>query len=100
MDWLDILAVQGTLKSLLQYHSLKASIIWHSAFFTVQLSHAHMTTGKTTALTIWTFVSKVMSLLFNTLSKFHSFSSKEQVSFNFMAAVTICSDFEAQELES
>ena len=79
MDWLDLLAVQGTLKSL-QHHSSKASVLWHSAFFMVQLSCPYMTTGKTTALTIWTFVSKVMSLLFNTLSKFHSFSSKEQVS--------------------
>ena len=64
MDWLDLLAVQGTLKSLLQHHSLKASILQHSAFFTVQLSHPYMTTGKTIALTRWTFVGKVMSLLF------------------------------------
>ena len=63
MDWLDLLAVQETLKSLLQHHSSKASILWHSAFFTVQLSHPYMTTGKTTALTRWTFVGKVMSLL-------------------------------------
>ena len=69
MDWLDLLAVQGTLKSLLQHHSSKASIPWHSAFFTVQLSHPYMTTGKTIALTRWTFVGKVMSLLFNTLSR-------------------------------
>ena len=68
MDWLDLLAVQGTLKSLLQHHSSKASILWHSAFFTVQLSHPYMTTGKTTALTRPTFVGKVMSLLFNVLS--------------------------------
>ena len=68
MDWLDLLAVQGTLKSLLQHHSSKASILWQSAFFTVQLSHPYMTTGKTTALTRWTFVGKVMSLLFNMLS--------------------------------
>ena len=68
MDWLYLLAVQGTLKSLLQYHSWKASIFWHSAFFTVQLSHPYMTTGKTIALTRRTFVSKVMSLLFNMLS--------------------------------
>ena len=67
MDWLDLLAVQGTLKSLLQHHSSKASILWHSAFFTVQLSHPYMTTGKTTALTRQTFVGKVMSLLFNML---------------------------------
>ena len=62
MDWLDLLAVQGTLKSLLQHHSSKASILRHSAFFTVQLSHPYMTTGKTRALTRWTFVGKVMSL--------------------------------------
>ena len=69
MDCLDLLAVQGTLKSLLQHHSSKASIIQHSAFFIVQLSHSYMTTGKTTALTRWTFVGKVMSLLFHTLSR-------------------------------
>ena len=69
MDWLDLLAVQGTLKSFLQHHSLKASILWCSAFFMVQLSHPYLTTGKTTALTRWTFVGKVMSLLFNTLSR-------------------------------
>ena len=69
MDWLDLLAVQGTLKSLLQYHSSKASILWHSAFFTVQLSYPYMTTGKTIALTRWTFVSKVTSLLFHMLSR-------------------------------
>ena len=69
MDWLDLLAVQGTLKSLLQHHSSKASILWHSAFFIVQLSHPYMTTGKAIALTRWTFVDKVMSLLFNTLSR-------------------------------
>ena len=70
MDWLDLLAIQGTLKSLLQHHSSKASILWCSAFFTVQLSHPYMTTGKTVALTRWTFVGKVMSLLFNILSRF------------------------------
>ena len=69
LDWLDLLAVQGTLKSLLQHHSSKASIFWHSAFFTVQLSHPYMTTGKTIALTRQTFVGKVMSLLLNMLSK-------------------------------
>ena len=69
MDWLDLLAVQGTLKSLLQHHSSKASILLHSAFFTVQLSHPHMITGKTIALTRWTFVGKVMALLFNMLSR-------------------------------
>ena len=67
MDWLDLLAVQGTLKSLLQHHSSKASVLRHSAFFTVQLSHPYMTTGKTIALTRWTFVGKVISLLFNML---------------------------------
>ena len=69
MDWLDLLAVQGTHKSLLQHHSSKASILWHSAFFTVQLSYPYMTTGKTIALTTRTFVGKVMSLLFNMLSR-------------------------------
>ena len=69
MDWLDILAVQGTLKSLPQHHSSKASILWCSAFFIVQLSHPYMTTGKTIALTRWIFVDKVMSLLFNMLSR-------------------------------
>ena len=69
MDWLDLLAVQGTLKSLLQHHSSKASIAQCSAFFTVQLSHLYMTTGKIIALTKWTFVGKVMSLLFNVLSR-------------------------------
>ena len=69
MDWLDLLAVQGILKSLLQHHSSKASILWHSAFFMVQVSQPYMTTGKTIALTRWTFVGKVISLLFNMLSK-------------------------------
>ena len=69
MDWLDLLAVQGTLKSLLKHHSSNASILWHSAFFTVQLSHPYMATGKTIALTRQTFVSKIMSLLFNMLSR-------------------------------
>ena len=69
IDWLDLLAVQGTLKSLLQHHSLKASILLCSAFFIAQLSHPHITTGKAIALTRWTFVSKVMSLLFNMLSR-------------------------------
>ena len=68
MDWLDLLAIQGTVKSLLQHHSSKASILWCSAFFIVQLSHPYMTPGKTIALTRWTFVGKVMSLLFNMLS--------------------------------
>ena len=69
MDWLDLLAVQETLKSLLQHRSSKASILWHSAFFTVQLSHPYMTTGKTIALTRWTFIGKVMSLLLNMLGR-------------------------------
>ena len=69
MDWLDLLAVQKTLKSLFQHHSSKASILWHSAFFIVQISHPYMTTGKTLALTRRTYVGKVMSLLFNMLSR-------------------------------
>ena len=97
-DWLDLLVVQGTLKSLPQHHSSKASILQRSAFFTVQLSHPYMTTGKTIALTRRTLVSKVMFLLFNMQSRWgHNFSSKEQTSFNFMAAVTICSDFGAPQ---
>ena len=70
IDWFDLLAVQETLKSLLQHRNSKGSVLWHSAFFIVQLSHPYMTTEKTTALTIWTFVRKVMSLLFNMLSRF------------------------------
>ena len=70
IHWLDLLAVQGTFKSLLQHHSSKASVLWHSAFFMVQLSHPYMTTGKNIALTLWTFVGKVMSLPFNMLSRF------------------------------
>ena len=77
IDWLALLAVQGTLKSLLQYHSLKASILWHSAFFAVQFSHPDMTTGKIIPLTIWTLVSKVMSLLFKCCLGLSYFSSKE-----------------------
>ena len=75
MDWLDLLAVQGTLKSLLQHHSSKASILQRSAFFIVQFSHPYTTTGKTIALTRWTFVDKVMSLLFNMLSEKRSKSN-------------------------
>ena len=98
MDWLDLLAVQGTLKSLLQYHSSKASILQHSAFFTVQLSHPYMITEETIALTRWTFVVKVMSLLFNMLPRLvRAFLPRSKVAFNFMAAITICSDFGAQE---
>ena len=96
IDWFDLLAVQGTLTSLLQHHSLKASILQHSVFFIVQLSHPFMTTGKTIALTRWAFVGKAMSLLFNTLSRFViTFLPRGQTSFNIMAAVTICSDFGA-----
>ena len=96
MDWLDLLAAQETLKCLLQNHSSKAAILQHSAFFIVQLSHPYMTTGKAIALTEWTFVGKVMSLLFNMLSEFVIVGfSKEQAFFYFMPAVTICSDFEA-----
>ena len=73
IDWLDILAVQGTLKSLLQHHNSKASILWHSAFFIVQFSYPYMTTGKTIALTRWTFVSKVMSLLTPKVRKIDAF---------------------------
>ena len=72
MDWFDFLAVQGTLKSLLQHHSSKTSILWHSAFFIVQLLHPYMTTGKTIALTNWTFIGKVVSQLLNMLSRFVS----------------------------
>ena len=100
MDWLDLLAVQGTLKSLLQHHSSKPSIFRHSAFFTVQLSHPYMTTGKTIALTRRNFVGKVMSLLFNMLSKLViTFLPRNKLSFNFMAAITICSDFGAPKNE-
>ena len=87
IDWFDLLAVQGTLKSLLQPHSSKASILRHSAFFMVQLSHPYVIIGKPIALITWTFVGKVMFLLFNMLSRFFSYSSKEQASLNFMAAV-------------
>ena len=97
MYWLDLLAVQGTLKSLLQHHSSKASILRCSAFFTVQLLHPYMTTGKTIALTRWTFVGKVMSLFLICCLVGHSLSSKEQASFNFMVAVTICSDLGAPQ---
>ena len=98
MNWLDLCAVQGTLRSLLQHHSSKASILQRSAFFTVQLSHPYMTTGKTIALTRWSFVGKVMSLLLNMLSRLViTFLLRSKESFNFMAAVTICSDFGAQK---
>ena len=93
MDWLDLLAVQGTLKNLLQHHSSKASILWRSAFFIVQLSDPYMTTGKTIALTRWTFVGKVTSLLFNMLSRLVITFLPRSRHLNFMGAVTICSDF-------
>ena len=95
MDWLDLLAVQGTLKSLLQHHGLKTSVFCCSAFFTVQLSHPYMTTGKTIALTRGTFVDKVMSLLFNMLSRLVITFLPRSKCLNFMAAVTIFSDFGA-----
>ena len=95
IDWLDLLEVQGTLKSLLQHHSSKASILWRSAFFIVQLSHPYMTPGKTIALTEWTFVGKVMSLLFNMLSRLVITFLPKSKCLNFLAAVTICSDFGA-----
>ena len=95
IDWLDVLAVQGTLKSLIQHHSSKGSILRCSAFFIVQLSHPYRTTGKTIALTRRTFVGKVMSLLFNMLSRLVIASLPRKVSLNFMAAITICSDFGA-----
>ena len=98
MDWLDLLAVQGTLKSLLQHHSSKASILQHSAFFIVQLSHPYMTTGKTIALTRWNFVGKVMSLLFNMLSRLvKTFLPRSKHFLISWLQVTICSDFGAQK---
>ena len=96
MDWFDLLALQGTLKSLLQHHSSKASVLLHSDFFAVHLSHLYMTTGKTIALTMPTFVHKVMSLLFNALSSFViAFLPKSKQLLKFTAIVTICSDFGA-----
>ena len=97
MDWLDLLPVQGTLKSLLQHHSSKACIFQHSAFCMIQLSHPYMATGKTIALTMCTFVGKLMSLLFNTLSRSVIAFLPRIKCLNSMAAVTICSDFGAQE---
>ena len=98
IDCFDLLAVQGTLKSLLQHHSSKASILQCSGFFIVQLSHPFMTTEKTIALTSLTFVGKGMSLLFDMLSRFlMTLFSKGQASFNFMAEVTICNNFGTQE---
>ena len=97
--WLDLLKVQGILNCLLQHHYLNASVLQHPSFFMVQLPHPHMTIGKTIALTIWTFVSKMMSAFCLGLPRFvcSSFSSKEQESFDFVAVVTVCSDFGAQE---
>ena len=97
IDWFDLLVVQGTLKSLLQHHSSKASILQCSAFFMVQLSRSYMTTGKTVALTTRTFVTKVMSLLFNMMCRFVVAFLLSSKCLNFMAAVTVCSDFGAQE---
>ena len=100
LGWTGLISLQsqGLAKSLLQHRSSKASIVQCSAFFTFQLSHPYMTTGKTIALTIWTFVSEVVSLLFNTLPRLVNFPSKEQVSVNFTAAVTIHGDFGAQQM--
>ena len=97
MDWLDLLAVQGTLKSLLQHHTSKASILRCSAFFIVQLSYPYMTTGKTVALTRQTFVGKVMSLLLNMLSRLVITFLPGSKHLNFMAAVTVYSDFGAPQ---
>ena len=97
IDWFDLLAVQGILKCLLQHHNLKASILRCSAFFMVQLSHPYMTTGKTIALTRRTFVGKVMSLLFNKLSRLVIAFLSRSKRLNFMAEVTICSDSGVQE---
>ena len=97
IDWFDLLAGQGTLKGLLQHHNSEASILRHSAFLMVQLSHPYMTTGKTKALTRRTFVDKVMSLLFNMLSRLVIAFLPKSKHLNFVAAVTICSNFGAQE---
>ena len=107
VDWFDPLAFQGSVKSLLQHHSLKVSILWHYAFFMVQFSQLYMATGKTIALTIRTFVGKVMPLLFNTLSTFviaflprnnHLLFSWCLISWYLLiTAVTICSNFRTQE---
>ena len=99
MDWLDILAVQGTLKSLFQHHSSKPSILWHSAFYTVQLSHPYMTTEKTIAFTRRTFDGKVMSLLLNMLSRLVITFIPRNKCLNFMAAISIFSDFGANKNE-
>ena len=98
IDWFDLLAVQGTLKSFLYHHTSKASILWHSAFFMVQFSHPYMTTGKTVALVMWTFISKVVSLLFNTLFRFViAFLPRSKHILISWLQVTIRSDFGVQE---
>ena len=97
MDWLDLLAVQGTLNSLLQHHSSKASNLWHSVFFIVQLSHPYMTTGKTLALTRWTFAGKVLSLFFNMLSTLVIIFLPR--SKRLLISVTICSDSGAPKIK-
>ena len=99
IDWFYLIPVQGTLQSLLQNYSSKASILRHSAFFMVQLSQLHVTTGKTIALTIWTFVGRVVSLLFNTLSRFVVAFLPRSKSSDFMAAVTMHGDFRDHEEE-
>ena len=95
IDWFDLFSVQGTLKSILQHYCLKASIFQNSALFGVQLSHSYVTTGKTIALTIWIFVSKVMSMLSNMLSRLVIAFFPRSKHFNFMVALTICTDFGA-----
>ena len=97
IDWFDLLAVQGTFRSLLQHQSSKVSILWRSSFFMVQLSQLYVTTGRTIALTLQTFVGRVMSLRFNTLSRF--LIAGAVTSSDFTAAVTVCSDVRAQEKE-
>ena len=100
MDWLDLLAAQGTHKNLLQHHNSKASILWCSAFFIVQLSHPYITTGKNIALTRQTFVGKVMSLLFNMLSRLIIAFLPRSKRLNFMAAVTISVILEPRKRKS
>ena len=97
IDWLDLLAVKSALKSLLQHHSSKASILPYSAFFIVQLSHPYMIIEKTIALTRWTFVGKIIFLLFNMLTRLVIAFLPKSKCLNFMATVIVCSDCEAQE---
>ena len=97
IDWFDLLAVHGTLKSFLQHHSSKASVLWCSVFFTVRLSHLWLTTGKTIALTIWIIICKVMSRLFNMQSRFLIAFLPRSKYLNFVTEVTVSSDFGAQE---